>query len=198
MQQINLYQDQFKPQRRSQLGTILATAFVVMIAAMMLLSWWQGRQIDQWRQRHAAESQRQNQLQTDLTTLGDKVATLKPSALLTRKLLDTRHQLDLRKPVLDQVERLSSKKELVIDSLEALASRPLSHAWLTTVQLADGGDEMTLSGVALQAERLPQMVEALAQQPVFSGRHFAFARLERQSGGGYSFDLSTRQGGEDE
>ena len=197
-QQINLYQDQFKPQRRSQLGAILTATFVVMVVVMVLLAWWQGRQRDQWQQRQIAESQRQNSLQAELTALDNKVSTLKPSGLLTRTLLDTRRQLDLRKPVLHQVEQLSRKKELVIDSLEALASRPLSHVWLTTIQLADGGDEMTLSGVALQAERLPQMVEALAQQPVFSRRHFAFARLERQSGGGYSFDLSTRQGGENE
>ncbi|WP_316347586.1 PilN domain-containing protein [Desulfuromonas acetoxidans] len=198
MQQINLYQDQFKPQRRSQLGTILTTAFVAMIVVMVLLNWWQGRQRDQWQQRQAAERQRQNSLQADLTALGDKVATLQPSALLAQKLIETRHQLDLRKPVLHQVERLSAKKELVIDSLEALALQPLPSAWLTTVEFADGGDEMMLSGVALQAERLPQLVEELAQQPVFSGRHFAFARLERQSSGGYSFDLSTRQGGENE
>jgi len=198
MQQINLYQDQFKPRRRSQTGLLLSTLFVVMIAAMTLMTWWQGHQIEQWQQRHQQEKQRQTQLQTDLSALGDQVATLQPSALLARKLLDTRHQLDLRKPVLEQVERLNSTKEVMVDRLEALAVRPLPQAWLTAVHLTSGGDDMTLTGQALQAERLPQLVEHLAQQSAFQGRHFSFARLERLENGQYGFDLSTRQGGEDE
>nr|WP_320114837.1 PilN domain-containing protein [uncultured Desulfuromonas sp.] len=198
MQQINLYQEQFKPQRRSQVGTVLTLVFVVMIGAMAVMAWWQGHRAEQWHVRHAKEQQRQDQLQADLTALQDKVATLQPSALLARKLIDTRHQLDLRKPVLDQVDRLNHQKERIVDSLEALATRPLPQAWLTTIQLTDGGDEMTLSGITLHAERLPQLVETLATQAVFSGRHFSFVRLERRESGGYGFDLSTRRGGDHE
>nr|WP_320049039.1 hypothetical protein [uncultured Desulfuromonas sp.] len=193
-QQISLYQDKFKPQRPSQTGRLLVAGFVLMVVAMVATGWLQSRRLTTLQQRYTHEQQRQNQLQSELTVASEKLANLKPDAALARTVTLTRKQLSVRKPVFDRIEQLSSRKERVVASLEALASRPLPQSWLTRIALSSGGEDVALSGVTLQAESLPQLVELLAQQEAFSGRHFSFARLERLEDSGYGFELRTRQG----
>jgi nitrogen fixation/metabolism regulation signal transduction histidine kinase len=193
MQQINLYQEMFKPQRRSRTGEILVGLFVAIVVSMAVAGWWQQHTLTVLQQRHTQQTLTQSNLQQQLAQLSDKVAQLKPSALLARKLSETQRQLYLRQPVLDQLNQLSAKKDTIVDGLEALAAQPLPQTWLNVVRFARGGEDVHLKGYALNAERLPELVRTLAQQPVYSGRHFSFVRLEQQKSGVYGFDLSTRQ-----
>lgn len=198
MQQINLYQEMFHPQRRSLAMPLLAGGFVVMLALMIVMSWWQQGQLEQATQRYHSEQQRQEALLAELDSLQQKLATLHPSAQLVQQLLATRQQLEQQKPLLQQLAQLSLEQDQVTDSLEALARRPLDNLWFTRVQLTNGGRSLQLNGKAVDADRLPGLVDRLGQETVFSQRQFSFMRLQRQEDGLYDFTLNTEGGGGDE
>ncbi|MCD6526329.1 MAG: PilN domain-containing protein [Desulfuromonas sp.] len=191
MQQVNLYQEMFKPQRRSMAGPALLATFVVMCMAMAGVSWRQSRSLAKLEQQYQAATAQQQQLLVELETVQQKLATVHPSALLVQKLLVTRQQLAQRQPLLQQLEQLAVGKNQVAESLEALARRPLKKLWFTRVHVGGAGTDLQLSGKAIDAERLPELVRTLGREQVFAQRQFSFLRLQRQDDGLYDFALST-------
>lgn len=191
MQQINLYQQMFKPQRRSMVGPAIVAGFIVMCLLMVAFVWFQNRSLATLQQRQQVAQQQNQQLLAELDVVQQKLSTLHPSALLLQKLLQTRQQLALRQPLLAQLEQLSAEKNQVSESLEALARRPLEKMWFTSIHVAGAGNDLQLRGRAIDAEQLPELVRTLGQESVFARQQFSFLRLQRQDSGLYDFTLSS-------
>ncbi|MBS1208981.1 MAG: biosis protein MshI [Proteobacteria bacterium] len=66
--------------------------------------------------------------------------------------------------------------------LYALARQPLSGVWLTGIQVH--GESISLEGMALNAEAIPECLTRLNQLPAFQGQHFAAFEVSRQTLGG--------------
>jgi Tfp pilus assembly protein PilN len=69
--------------------------------------------------------------------------------------------------------------------METLARRRIDGVWLTRVTLSAGGQEVSLGGRTLDAERLPEFLERLAadDEEGLRGARFGEVRLERADDG---------------
>ncbi|OQY18108.1 MAG: hypothetical protein B6I36_07740 [Desulfobacteraceae bacterium 4572_35.1] len=191
MQYINLYQDQFKPQRHMSMLAIVSALLLGMLALMAVLAWYQQYSGQSLRQRLAiAQSSNQN-LMDAVTAMEEKLANRQPSALLQKKLIRLREQLRQRQPLRLALEHELAQEDVVPLTLTALARRPLHKLWLSKVELNSAGLELQLQGVALQPANVPVFVEQLAQQQEFANKHFEQLQLERRKDGLYKFVLST-------
>ncbi len=191
MQYINLYQDQFKPQRQVP-WLQLVVGLLLVLAVLMAGAWWlQQRDMQQTKiALQRAESQNEQVMQT-LEVLQKRVAAQGADAALTQQLSLLRRQLQAREPLRDVLEQAVARESLLPEVMSALAQQRFDGLWLTNIIVTDGGAQLQLSGVATTAERIPLFVDTLGSLAVFRGRHFAQLQLQRRDDELFSFVLAT-------
>ncbi|MDY0189262.1 MAG: PilN domain-containing protein [Desulfuromonas sp.] len=191
MQQINLYQEQFKQQRQFSLLMWTCYALLLVLLVLALVSWMQRRE-ERNLQQLVTRSQAQNQQLLDAVgALEQQMSALKPNPRLQQQLQQLRSQLRQRQPLRVALDQLLAQKNTIPLGLTALAARPLHKLWLEKIELLDGGSLVRLQGLAVKPDTVPQFIEQLAQQQVFAQQAFAQLQLEQQSDGLYKFELST-------
>ncbi len=67
--------------------------------------------------------------------------------------------------------------------LAALGRRHPDGLWLDRIRIGDGGDHLSLRGMTLKAEFVPQFVRALQDEPVLTGTGFATFTLAGDDAG---------------
>jgi len=108
---------------------------------------------------------------------------------------------------LQQLERESTDKGRMLDLLDgrtlgnttgfsgyltALGRRNPDGLWLRKVQIADGGRRIALQGSALDADLVPQFIDALQHEPAFNGVAFDEFKINRpKDGGPVTFSLGS-------
>jgi len=197
MQQINLYQDQFKPQREIPWLLILITTFCVLFVAMVIVSLSQQRTLKQAENRLHAEQIQVEQLRESTNLLQQQLAERSPSESLKSDLQLLRVQLSQRQPLQAALKQAMDQENTIPQSLEAFAAKPLKQLWLRKITLTDSGRTIHLQGLAQSAENIPMLIEGFSAQAVFSQQQFSQLELERQPEGLYQFLLSTQRGGHD-
>jgi len=55
--------------------------------------------------------------------------------------------------------------------------------WLTSIQIAEGGAQLTMSGRALQADLVPVLIGRLKAEPVLRGRPLEALAITRSTAG---------------
>ena len=196
MQQINLYQDQFKPQRKTPWTMILTGALLSLFALMAGLNWYQQRTLGQLQSCVHREESRQEQLMESLDILQQKLSMHQPSGLLKQQLQALRTQLKQRQPLRLALDQAMAQENTTPAALEGLAAKPLQQLWFTHISLSGGGTNVRLQGLAIQRDNIPSLVEGLSDQQVFSQQQFAQLQLDRQQSGLYQFVLSTEMEGQ--
>ena len=196
IQQINLYQDQFKPQRKIPWALILTGALLLLFVIMAGLNWYQQRTLGQLQSRVQGEESRQQQLMESLDLLQQKLSLRQPSGLLRQQVQALRGQLKQRQPLRIALDRAMAQENTIPASLEGLAAKPLQQLWFTNIVLSAGGTNIRLQGVTLQPDNIPALIEGLSGQQVFAQRQFAQLQLDRQESGLYQFVLSTEMEGQ--
>ena len=76
--------------------------------------------------------------------------------------------------------------------LEGLARRHVDGVWLTKIELTDGGIHLGLDGLTGRPEYVPQLIQNLAQEPVFEGAQFDIFSLAKTSEAQASMVFSVR------
>jgi hypothetical protein len=67
--------------------------------------------------------------------------------------------------------------------LRAFARQTVQGLWLTSIQIAEGGAQLTMSGRALQADLVPVLIGRLKQEPVLRGRPLEALTITRNTAG---------------
>ena len=67
--------------------------------------------------------------------------------------------------------------------LRAFARQPVYGLWLTSIQIAEGGGQLTMSGRALQADLVPVLIGRLKQESVLRGRPLEALAITRSTAG---------------
>lgn len=191
MQQINLYQEQFKQQRQLSLLLWICYALLLVGLVMALATWLQQRDLAHLQQRLVRSDTQNQQLLASVAELEQKLTAMKPNPQLQHQLQQLRSQLRQRQPLLAALKQVLAQKNTIPLGLTALAAQPLQRLWLDKIELMAGGDMVRLQGLAVQPENVPNFIEQLAQQQVFVGQAFAQLQLDQQSDGLYKFVLST-------
>jgi hypothetical protein len=67
--------------------------------------------------------------------------------------------------------------------LRAFARQTVQGLWLTSIQIAEGGGQLTMSGRALQADLVPVLIGRLKQESVLRGRPLEGLAITRSTAG---------------
>jgi len=180
MQQVNLYQQEF----RKQSPPLSAPQALLAIAGLLLLllgasgwRYWQaqtlGVQLDQARQQL---QQSQQQLAERKKAFPEKQADPR----LAQQLARLEQDLVLKQRVL----RVLSGKQFgntkgFVEQITGLARQRIEGMWLTALHIRQGGARLGMRGNALQPELLPRYLQRLGQEPVFAGVEFDTFLMQR-------------------
>jgi len=67
--------------------------------------------------------------------------------------------------------------------LRAFARQTVQGLWLTSIQIADGGAQLTMGGRALQADLVPVLIGRLKQESVLRGRPLEALAITKSTAG---------------
>lgn len=197
MQQINLYQDQFKPQREIPWLLICCVVLCVMFLAMYAVNWSQTRAVQELKTRLEHEQGQHQQMLESVEQLQQRLSARTPSESLINDVQLLQTELAQRQPLREALDQAMLQENTVPQSLEAFAVKPLKQLWLSRIVLMESGATIQLHGLTPHAKNIPTLIESLSSQEVFSQQRFSQLELERQEDGLYTFLLSTQRGGND-
>ena len=184
-QQINLFNPQFLKQKKyfSALTMTQALGLLVLgMAAFYAFAFWQDRSLA----RQTAESERAYEQQ--------KQQFVKVTAELTPQKRETQLEQDLRNTEAAIASRQALLRELQTgvmgdsagysEFLRAFARQTVYGLWLTSIQIAEGGAQLSMSGRALQADLVPVLIGRLKQESVLRGRPLEALAITRSAAAG--------------
>jgi len=170
-QQINLFNPQLLKQKKyfsAQAMTQALGLVVLGMAAFYGFASWQDRSLA----RHTADSTREYEQQ--------KQQFAKVTAELRPEKRETQLDQDLKSIQAAITSRQALLRELQAgvmgdsagysEYLRAFARQTVQGLWLTSIQIAEGGTQLTMSGRALQADLVPVLIGRLRQESVLRGR----------------------------
>lgn len=179
-QQINLLQpgliDRPAPLsgRQVRLLLLLTCVFALILGGY---GYWRGVALEPQRARLELH---QEQLRTRIVDLEQQFPIRQPSPLLQQRVARLEQELKDLEQALDFVQqREQGRNTQMLAALEGLAQRQHAGLWLNQIRLARQGHEVELSGRAFTPELVPDYLQWLSDEGVFSGLTFSRLRLSR-------------------
>jgi Tfp pilus assembly protein PilN len=185
VQQINLYQPIFRKQAKVFSAKAMVQGGAGVLAGLLLFyafGAWQVRALE--AQRAQAEQRR-----TEALARIESLRALHPErardAALEARVQQLAKELDARSRILTQLgSGAEGNTQGFSAHLEGLARQRPAPLWLTRIAIIGAGTDLRLVGSTLQPEAVPQYLQRLAGEPVFSGaqfRHLTITRAEKSS-----------------
>jgi Tfp pilus assembly protein PilN len=188
-QQINLYSPIFRKQPKVFSALTMAQAFALIVLVVAVFAYSISLQTSVLEIR-AAESGRQ--LKSELERLKAYGAGASP-AERAKALADRKKALEAS--LASHTQGLAAfdsgalgRAEGYSALLRALARTSMEGVWLTRIQFAEAGGELSITGRATRAELVPAYLERLRSQEALRGQEFS--RLEITRGAVVEFVLS--------
>jgi len=184
MQQINLYQDEFRPRREVlSLRQALAALGALLLVLLALSVWQAARNLALTTQLEAAR-QTLHQNETRLASLRKAQAIRKPDPALAKAVQQLAKRVETKGRVLAVLTgKRFGNTEGFVPQLTGLARQRIEGLWLTELRLYGGGTRLDMAGNALKPELVPRYLQRLSNEEVFSGTAFETFRLARQKKG---------------
>lgn len=184
-QQINLYNPLFRKQGISfTSATAMLYAVGSVIGGMALLTAYLDYEV-----RAAAKQAQAVELSLrDLTMRRDKLvaaqAARKPNTQLEAEIALLETQLRGREEVTDALKSGAvGTTSGFSEYLRAFSRQSVNGLWLTGFDIAGGGNELSISGRALNADLVPAYLKRLNQEKSLQGRQFAAMRINQPTAG---------------
>jgi len=193
MQQINLYTNEFRPQK-----VVLSLEQIILlpIASMLILiglTFWLNLGIDQTRQSLSSQEDKRQKMQLKLDDLELKARSQKKDESLVsanRRLSET---IAARQKMIDMLDTVVVKDDEGFSNLLiSLARQKTDGLWLSSLSLASSGKEMTLKGTTKSASSVPGYLQNLRQEPSFIGRSFTLFELDQDTNYTNRIDFTLR------
>jgi len=190
MQQINLYQDQFRARRDAldarHLALYLLAACVALAGASAYLQW---RARDAAARADVATARRdaaQHRLEAVQAALGKAQAAGGPNDETTR----LQAQLDAKLRLLDYLVHGPLELRTGFSPfLRGLARQHVPDLWLDGIRIAAGGGRLRLEGHALAPRRVPALIAALGDEAAYAGHTFRTLSIERPEDADWRVDF---------
>jgi len=170
-QQINLFNPQLLKQKKyfsAQTMTQALGLLAVGMAAFYGFATWQDRNLA----RHTADSGRDyEQQKQQFAKVTAELSPDKREAQLDQDLKRADAAIATRQALLRELRAgVAGDSAGYSEYLRAFARQTVQGLWLTGVQIAEGGAQLTMSGRALQADLVPILIGRLRQESVLRGR----------------------------
>jgi Tfp pilus assembly protein PilN len=185
LQQINLYQDEFKkidPPYSAHTMLLLAAASVlagVIISAILAALMW-------WWQNELTENKKNGDIwQVNLQKAKLEFPAPQEDARLGRNMVDLKQDIDRNKKVLQHLhaQQLNAEHQSFSVFLLALTWVTEKDLWLTNIKITKGGGSLSLQGRALNAEALPNYLKKLSEIEIFTDLKFRVFEMTRENNG---------------
>ena len=176
-QQINLYQPMFRREKKVfSAAAMLQVALIVLVGLLGIygFGYWQSKNVDSDLLRLETE---RDSLKQKVGGLAAQFPAKKKSKALERKILDLKSQIEEHR----LVAKTLSGGEVGVggfgDYLEALARRHVEGTWLRRVTIEAGGNQIGITGSAIEPELVTSYIQRLAAESIFSGATFNVLNL---------------------
>jgi len=191
MQQINLYQDQFRTRRdlsdARHLARYLLLGVLVVIGISGYLHWRAGKAM---ARADAASSQRkvaQRHLDLAQTAL-DKARSQNGGT--GGKAAALQAQLDAKQRLLQYLAQGPMQQRTGFSPfLRGLARQHVPGLWLDGITISAGGGQLRLEGHALAPPRVPALIAALGDETAYTGHTFQTLSIDRPKDADWRLDF---------
>ena len=183
-QQINLFNPQFLEKRKYFSALAMTQALGLLVLGMTVFygfAFWQGRNLA----RQTGESERVYEQQKQrFTKVTAELSPEKREAQLDQDLKSIEAAIALRQSLLRELGTSGLAGPTgYSEYLRAFARQTVQGLWLTSIQIAEGGGQLTMSGRALQADLVPVLIGRLKQESVLRGRPLEALAITRSTAG---------------
>jgi Tfp pilus assembly protein PilN len=182
LQQINLYQDEFKKiDPPYSANTMLLLAFgsimvgVIISTILATLMWW-------WQSELTGNKKDGDIWQVNLQKAILEFPAPQEDARLVRNMVDLKLGIDRNKKVLKHLhtQQLNAEHQSFSVLLLALTWVTEKDLWLTNIKITKGGASLSLQGRALNAEALPNYLKKLSEIEIFTDLKFRVFEMTRE------------------
>jgi Tfp pilus assembly protein PilN len=186
-QQINLFDERFRRQKRHFSANTLVIALVAVFAlaaAFQQLYAWQNRSL---QASLAQTDARTAQLRDQVLRFAKEFGGQGSSAALGDEIARLEEALRVRRSLLSSMQTGAGNADGFSIYLAALARRTTHGVWLTGIDI--GGD-LVIKGRALDGEQVPAYIRLLNREEAFAGRAVSQLSLSAKPGSHLDFSLS--------
>jgi Tfp pilus assembly protein PilN len=191
MQQINLYQAEFrkekKPLTADMLLQVIAVLAVVLLA-FYAFSYWQ---LLQSRQQLSQLQQQKKQATQRLAELRKIHKPLAKNPRLANDIKRYQQWANVRQQAINVLsEKKFGNTEGFANHFVGLARQRLQGVWLTELSFSSGGSNIGMQGSALQPELVPRFLQRLSAEEIFTGTRFRSFVMNREKETKQQIDFS--------
>jgi hypothetical protein len=184
-QQINLFNPLFLKQKRYFSALTMSQALGLLVLGLAVFygfASWQDLSLA----RQVAQSERAyEQQKQQLAKLTAELGPQKVETQLDRDLKNTEAAIASRQALLREVQTgVMGTSAGYSEYLRAFARQTVQGLWLTSIQIAEGGAQLSMSGRALQADLVPVLIGRLKQESVLRGRPLQALAITQSAAGG--------------
>lgn len=136
----------------------------------------------QYEQEYARLEAEHGRLTAQVNKLNEVLEEHQPDPELVAKHDSLRQELQLHRRFAAELEAFEvASFDSFAQAMEGLSERHVKGVWLTSFELGEGG--MNIRGMALQPRLVAKFIDALAEQPAFSGMGVEQLEIERRGEG---------------
>lgn len=183
-QQINLFNPLFLEKKKYFSAVTMTQSIGLIVLGMAVFyafAFWQDRNLA----RQIGESGRAyEQQKQQFAKIAAELSPEKREAQLDQDLKSIEAAIALRRSLMGQLGTGGPAGSAgYSEYLRAFARQTVQGLWLTSIQIAEGGGQLTMSGRALQADLVPVLIGRLKQESVLRGRPLEGLAITRSTWG---------------
>lgn len=189
-QQINLYQERFRPHRLLGSFVQLLGALAVLAVGIIMGSYWLSSSLSHEQQRLEQVRQEQARLASAMVNLNAEIDALVRNSGLDQQIELTARDLAAHKRALRYIRNdQQSYGQGFSPFLSAMARVTVPEVWLQHIQYSY--DYVYLKGSSLNEQAVPGYFERFGQQAVLAGRQFDVFEVSRTEDWKVDFEIAT-------
>jgi hypothetical protein len=189
VQQINLYQDQFKIKRLFVSALNVNIFLLIMLFFLGAWSYLLESDLKDLKQQNQWLKASQTSVNTELAIVPDELNRLLSDSRIEDSIDVITKQLQARKKVIRFVENNQfSSGEGFSSYLKSLSNLQIDDVWLDEIFLSDSFVKM--KGSALNANLIPTYFASFSEESVFRGQRFQLFQLDRKADTDWKVDFT--------
>ena len=172
-QQINLFNPIFLKQEKLFSAVTMAQALGVIVLAILGFASYSTYQAKKVTDEAAVAAAQLKITQDELVKIVDKSKPIPINKTIEDDILKAENRLRASQQILSFVQNGDFKGGKAYSSfLRAFANKTMPGVWLTGFSLGDGGNDIEISGRALQPALVPAYIKSLKTEVAFVGKSF--------------------------
>ena len=190
-QQVNLYQSEFRKEKKPLSAHNLLQAVVVitvLLTAVYAFSYWQ---VTIAEQELASLKLQKQQVEQRIAELKKTHIPLAKNPRLTQDIQRYQQWVNVRQQAINVLsEKRFGNTEGFANYFTGLAKQRLEGVWLTELSFNEGGSKLGMQGRALKPELVPKFLQRLSNEDIFTGTRFRSFVMNREKETEQQIDFS--------